>query len=258
MKKKFIFVLLLLLILFINGCRFDDTKVKIPPTWKISEKPDTDSDEWYQAGWCDDIVVILENGSIIATTEFYRNQNPVLNYIMPNRELCNCSSCNGTMVGWSHGEWGGGIIFIPIETNVFPEYRVMSENFYSFYTIGDKIFALTGLAHLGFSYGSIYELNVVGNTFEDKWEAVEILDIKYAPKTFLLVDEDLYIATSDTLIIVKDGEISDILIENAGWGILYPNSMVYANNSIFIGMRGWICEYDLDKRTEKWYDFLDE
>ena len=258
MKKNFIFVLLLpFLIWFINACNSDGNISETPSTWKTGKKPNT-SNEWHQASWSNSIFVILENDSVTATTDFEKKQNPTSYYIIPDKKSCRCSSCNGTMIGWGHGEWGGGIIFIPIETDVFPEYRVMSENFFSFYRIGDRIFALTGLAHLGSSRGSIYELVVVGETFEDRWEAVKILDIQYAPETFLLVNEDLYIATSNTLIIVKNGEISDILIENAGWGTLYPDSMVYANNSIFVGMRGWICEYDLDTRTEKWYDFLDE
>jgi len=49
--------------------------------------------------------------------------------------------------------------------------------------------------------------------------------------------------------------VTGILYEK---GTLTPNSMVYGNHSIYIGMYGGVYEYDLDTGSEKWYDYLPE
>jgi hypothetical protein len=278
MKIKFIFILLFLLTLFPNtGCHLEDKHqplsntqyynvdnmlsewekmdyekwhnpkysegiVIIPSEWKESEKPDTDSDRWwYKFFEADDIMISLDNDAIIAEAGRVREGQKYPDYLEVE---------NGTIVGFNKGEFGGWIVFMP---NDGPLYEILNENFRGFYTIGDKIYVLTGLAHMVSDYGSIYELTFVKN----KWTAREILDIGNCPAIFLLVNDELYIATyDDTLLIIKDGKISNILVKDSFFGMLHPNSMIYANNSIFIGMTGGVYMYDLDTGMDKWYEFL--
>ena len=250
MKSKILLMLLLPLILFMGGCNANNEKVKIPSDWILGGKPEKFSAKWNYANRCDDISISLDDGLMTAKT--YEWKVP-FDYLVIDREQCRCTRCNGIFVGYNYGEFGGGLIFIPIDGS---EYRVFDEKVRGFFAINDRIYVLIGLAHLGFSYGSIYELVCVGDIFEEKWEVVEILDICYAPEAFILVNNILYIATSDTLIAIKDGKISDTLVENAFWRGLYPNSMVYANNSIFIGMRSGVYVYELETGLEKWYDVI--
>ena len=169
---------------------------------------------------------------------------------------------NGTFVGINLGEFGGGIKFIP-SSGV--EYEITNENYFGFYNDNQRIFAITGLGHLS-GYGHIHELVFV----EGKWEAQIILDIGNHPIAFLAVNEELFIVTDKELLLIKDGTIADVLIDNAFWngyfpfsdsdfnyqGSLAPTTMIYADNSVYIGMYGGVYMYDLNTGMDKWYDYL--
>ena len=120
--------------------------------------------------------------------------------------------------------------------------------------VGDRKYAMTGLAHMSLDRGKLYELVLT----DGKWTAQLTLDIGSCPEIFLLVDQDLYLATSISLLVIRDGKLKNTLVKDAFWWCIYPNFMVYANRSLFIGMRGGVYTYDLDTKAETWYDFLSE
>jgi len=169
---------------------------------------------------------------------------------------------NGRFIGVGRGEWSGNIKFKP---NSGIEYDILQENCLGLCAVGEKKYALTGLAHLSTDYGSIYELIFS----KGKWKTEKILDIGNEPQAYIVVDEDLYVVTRKALIVLKEGDFLETLVEDAFWGgsfpytqngvsfssSLTPNSMVYANHSIYIGMYGGIYAYDLNTREEKWYDY---
>jgi hypothetical protein len=177
-------------------------------------------------------------------------------------ELNSCSNIlsvdNGTIVGLDFGEYGGGINFIADNGS---GYRILGDNFRGFFTpnnrgysiADDKKYVLTGSSHL-VSSGNLYELNFIKN----KWEANMLMDFHSCPETFLAINEKMYVATDDSLVVVNDGKIIDTLVKNAFWAGLYPNSMIYNNNSIYIGMRGGVYAYNLIDKTEIWYNLTDE
>jgi len=243
MKKIIVSLVVAVFLAALPGCGSagDDTgAVMIGRDWKEGKLPQSGSERWLKANHGAGIRVAVENGTMIAEKgDLWRKH--------PNELRVE----NGTFIGSDRGEWGGSIVFKPDDGS---EYEILRKNFRGFYTIGDKKFALTGLLHLMDWGGNIYEL-----VFDDgKWKAEMALDIESCPEVFLLVSNDLYIATNKALIVVRAGKSIETLVENVFWSGLYPNSMVYANHSIFIGMRGGVYVYDLNAKTETWYDFLIE
>ena len=198
------------------------------------------------------IAITVENNTIIAT------KNKQISYGEIEVE-------NGIIIGTNHGEFGGDIKF---KSSFGFEYKILDENFFGFYTFEEKNFVITGLAHMFTDYGYVYELIFSNN----KWQAKKIFDIDSQPESFLAVNNDLFIVTKNTLLVLKGGLESKVLIDNAFWepyfpffqngfnffGPLAPRSMVYGNNSIYIGMYGGMYAYDLNTGTDKWYDFLPE
>ena len=67
---------------------------------------------------------------------------------------------SGWLVGSNRGEWGGELVFIGDgEKPVF----LLRDNIEDIYRLGDRYIAVTGLAHLGFNYGSIFEIILLDN-----------------------------------------------------------------------------------------------
>lgn len=167
---------------------------------------------------------------------------------MERRALSGEMECDeGVFVGRYGGEWGGNIRF---ESKEGYSYQILEDNFRGFTTIGEKYYVLTGLAHMGTDYGAFYEF-----VFEEGiWQAKQVGDLGSCPNTFLLIDNKLYIVTNKAMF-VFDAEKDRVstLVESTLWENMYPNSMLYANRSIYIGMRGGMFVYNLDWKTQKWY-----
>jgi len=62
---------------------------------------------------------------------------------------------NGWIVGSSRGEWGGELAFIEDGGN---QYFILEDNVIDLFQLGDRIVAVTGLAHLMSNRGMVYEV----------------------------------------------------------------------------------------------------
>ena len=249
MKKIYSIVMLVLSLILVSACNNFSNEVRIKPSptydtniqidfeYKESEIPQPHSDKWYKANYGKAIAVAIKNNKIIAV-------DGVESSYSNNLEVE-----QGTIMGVDNGEWGGGVKFIPKKGN---EYKLIDENFRGFYVVGEKKYALTGLSHLSLDWGNIYQLKYSSK----KWKAKKVIDLGSCPKTFLLKDEKLYLVTDTTLCVIEDGKISENLVKEAFWRSLYPNSIVFANESLYIGMRGGIFSYNLNSKKETWYEVI--
>lgn len=152
---------------------------------------------------------------------------------------------DGYFEGMNRGEFGGYLKFY----NDFNEYQILNTNVNFMVEINDQIYVLSGLAHLGLDTGYMYRIEKE----EDVWTAKKILDIGSAPYVILADESRLYIVASSKVIMIENEEIKEVMVENAFWEGLYPNSVVIYDNKLLIGMRGCICTVDISTNELKWY-----
>ena len=97
--------------------------------------------------------------------------------------------------------------------------------------------------------GSLYELSHNGK----KWSAEKIYDLDSYPWAYLIVDNIVYLITDEALLIIENGDKITTISEDAFWGGLFPNSMVLADTTLYVGMNGGMFSYELNEHTVKWY-----
>jgi len=197
--------------------------------WTTTEIPVSCSicaNDCFIANHGEDIYITLENNVITRASE-YQHHEDVLR------------TAKGRIVGANKGEWGGSVRFIP---RFGAGYTLINDNFCGFYVINDRVFALTGLAHLTLDFGAIHELSYKNG----KWTAQIILDLESEPKAYIVVDETLYVVTGKDLLIVKNDEIVKSIPGRNGWFAAYPNSIVVADSTLYMGLRHGMFAIDLE------------
>lgn len=151
---------------------------------------------------------------------------------------------NGYFLGTNGGEFGGKLTF----TSKDNTYTILEENIIGLINFKNTYYVLTGLEHLSMNEGKMYRLE-----YDNQWTAKQVLDFKSCPYAFYTDSYGFFIVTSDKLLYVQNEKISKILVENAFWKGLYPNSVIYHDICLVIGMRGGIYTYQLSTDQQRWY-----
>ncbi len=170
---------------------------------------------------------------------------------------------NGYLIGYDHGEFGGGLKYVSSYNDIdyYVEieekdnewnYSIMGRNVRKIFEFNNKIYATRGLAHLGSNYGNLIEL-----IFNDgKWKYKYISSLIETPILTFNYGEFIYIITSQNILkIDKDLNITQILKSPFNWGILYPSSAFIKNRDIYIAMRKGILiirDFETSPKYE-WY-----
>ena len=229
-----------------------------------------------RASYSDNVVLTVNQNQLTASVVKSHSEIPE-----PDNKL---KVHGGYILGSDRGEFGGCVFFAPeqdvdnvlinLEDKSIPyewrlrftdyseffghtegQYSLVNENFRGFAEYECRKFVFTGLAHMGIDEGCFYEL-----VFEnDIWVMKEILNLDSCPEVFTQAGEKLYLATSGYLAEINlagDKPTMKVIVEGVDWGCLYPNTMIYANNSLFVGMRGFVYEYDLNSGNATWYNYL--
>lgn len=253
--KKYLILLLIPMVLLLGSCTKKITEdalkgpflqpsqastsgISVSFDWVPATAPQPMSDEWYAANHSlKDIFVSTDEGALVALEK-------------PVDYPAEIATVHGKLVGEDKGEWGGSIKFMP---DTGKDYTLVEENFQGFYTLEGRLFALTGLAHMGIDEGAIYEI-----IFRDgRWAADGIAKLDGCPEAFSIVDNMLYLVTSNSLSTVSADGMIETLLDEAFWEGLYPTSIVCADTVVFIGMRGGVYSWDSDSNDGVWYDFTD-
>jgi hypothetical protein len=146
---------------------------------------------------------------------------------------------DGWLVSYNRGEFGGAVWWFSADGS---DRRAISKHRVSqFITHQKRVLAVEGLAHLGSSEGSVIEF-----TRKDHWTVSTFIELPQSGEVVVsLPDERLCIVASDMLLALSmDGRL-EVLIPNARWGSLYPNSAVYdqISQTLYIGMRQFVATY---------------
>lgn len=125
------------------------------------------------------------------------------------------------------GEFGGTFYFYPFDTTR-KAVTIKKGNIKFIFEYKDKIYFIDGLAHGGYSGGTLYELDTIRQNFTYK----KILEFEDAPEAFAIYGDEFLIATHQNFYIVKDFK-KKMLFKDTFWSSLYPNSIAAFDDAHF-------------------------
>jgi hypothetical protein len=143
--------------------------------------------------------------------------------------------------GTDNGEWGGELTLTDRRGR---RVTLVEDNVHSLMPTGDGLFVLTGLSHMSLSRGAIYRVRSPG--LDPKIERVTLLPDAPAVALVDARRPDLFrtiiIGYSTVMVFTSFGgdEQIEVLMVDAPWGALYPDSAVMLDDSLVFGMRGGI------------------
>jgi hypothetical protein len=152
---------------------------------------------------------------------------------------------DGWIVSFNGGEFGRGLWWFAPDGK--SRYKIAEAWIEGFIPTEVGLLALEDLAIGSRSKGRIIRLSQAPG---GKWQSEDFVDLEKRPKVYAkAADGSLMIATTDRLLRVNPASKKvDVLIYDAFWGILYPNSMVItADGSIYVGMRHGVAKIEKTK-----------
>jgi hypothetical protein len=155
---------------------------------------------------------------------------------------------DGWLVGFNKGEFGAALYWFSSDGK--HNYKISDHQVSEFFHLPDGVYAVEGLAHLTMNEGSL--IRVTRRAPNAQWEAHKVVPLPAAPQTAAITgDGSLILTLFDALVRADPNHKVHILLADAPWWGLYPNSSILADHEhkLFIGMRQYVGEFDL--RTRK-------
>lgn len=141
---------------------------------------------------------------------------------------------DGALVGYNRGEWGGAVWWF--SRNHKKRREISRDQVLSFLEKDGEIYALKGLAHLGYSHGALIKFRSGGN---GSWyaEAVAILPGEPGPYTWVGPKEILLIAGGKLVRLHLDGDRKTL--HESQWGFGRASSLVAkGDGTVYVGSGG--------------------
>jgi len=203
---------------------------------------------------------------------------------------CELDVDSGKFIGIDHGEFGGGLFFVPkeiatrldeiegfshdskmfslsaigAECIIYEEQPYWFSNVSSIFRHGDRILYLAGLAHMGTDEGALMEVVTQDGKFVSKL----ICDLDSCPRVYHICHNKIYIAANskfvvfdlsrDTVYLKMD--TSGFIVctskteKSSSWQSLNSTSVAVLNDAnVYIGFNGGIQKLDLYHETESFY-----
>ena len=278
-------IISILMILMISLSTFGQEMLTFLKNWKTYPVPENSLLNYNNAK--NDWIVYLDKNEIrVIDDRSYRYKQNLVNKKLPfqieQSGLIDIVQLkDGYLVGLNNGEWGGGLYWY--SKNGKKKYKIFDSAFCSpvvqFIKRDNEIYAITGISHLGMSFGNIIKIEKE----KKAWKLEEFVKLPNAPYAIQLdskanmlvftssglysIDKEKNIDTlaikmrrpivptieiellNDTLIIEKEPlQIYPKWL----WGFLYPTSMVIQYDMVYVGMRGGVYKFDLTTKKEEW------
>jgi hypothetical protein len=153
----------------------------------------------------------------------------------------------GLLVGSEQGEWGGWVKYVPFYGE---PYFVTYGNTSGIFELDGDIYCLWhgNVMIRGYKSG-IKKLYLSEETWRSQDDFMELPEV---PLAYLVDDGRVYIVTPTKLLLFENEKIT-VLAEDCFWQRLGPNSLVKIAESLYIGMRGGVAEYDLATGETRWW-----
>jgi len=169
--------------------------------------------------------------------------------VIPNRVL---KVSDGWLAGYNRGEFGAFLWWFSADGK--EKYKISDHQINEFIVHNRRIFAVEGLAHMGFDDGSLIEISQKGG----KWAADTFVDLPESGDAVTILKDDRFcIATSRMLLAISLDKRIELLSSHSDWGWLPVNSIAVDTQSehVYVGMRQFVARYNL-KRNDHSYEFL--
>jgi len=119
------------------------------------------------------------------------------------------------------------------------------------FELNSKIYAIEGIAHIGIDYGQVIEI------YKDTiWEYKTVNKLIESPIITAKYRKEQIIVTSQYILKMTENEqIEQILKSPFNWGFLYPSSLFFEKNDIYLSMRQGILKIESFMTNPKyeWY-----
>jgi hypothetical protein len=140
-------------------------------------------------------------------------------------------------IGLNRGEFGGGLYINAVgqgEEPFFPG------NIVALVPLGDDLYVIEGLAHMGTNGGSIHAIR----NFKEPSAPERITLLPSAPEAVLVDTTNdkpiIVIVGHDSLMIFEPDKRLRVIHHDAFWGSLYPSSLVKYHEYYVFGIRGGV------------------
>lgn len=151
---------------------------------------------------------------------------------------------DGWIIAYDQGEFGAAVYWSNEDGT--KKQKISDLHINGFQAEGNRILAITGLAHLSSSRGSLVELKLNAKG----WSVVELIKITESAEAIARIKKEEYvIVTSESLIQVSLRKKVNTLIRT-DWGGLYPSSLIVDKNTAYIGMRQFVARYKLTPKNQ--------
>lgn len=215
---------------------YGQNNIIIPQSFKETIPPKVWSDAWFK----------LNNSKNECKVEIVNSKLKI--GTAKNIYECKLEIENGILLGTDRGEFGGQLIFIPNDKSN-DTIKVTKGNINFLFRFKSKIYFISGLAHMTFNGGGMFEIKREGNHFSFQ----KVIEFESAPMAFTIYKDKLYLAADKGFYVIKDLK-KEIFFKDVFWEGLYPNSIAVANNqNVFVGIRSGIVKLDLTTKKIKFY-----
>ena len=217
-----------------------------------------------------DFAVSLVNGELQILHSQQRGTG--FNYNLPQ----------GLLKGIDHGEFGGALYFLPVDTNQNfnvngkPTDKTDAFKLYAFgkaniktdkdirnlillrggnqsfiFKYKDSLYIAESLAHMSLRTGELYTVDLKGNNFTIQ----QVIDFKDAPEAITVFNDKMLVACSSSFFVL-DSNNKTKTFDHLFWDLLFPNSIVArSEREVYVGIRGGYVKLNLESRQVTFYKY---
>ena len=152
---------------------------------------------------------------------------------------------DGWLVASNFGEFGAWLDWFS-ETGD-STYEISNHHVVDFVQVEGNLMAVEGLAHLSLSTGSVIRLVQLS----DRWMVEEVAPLPAAPRIGLAHLNSILIVHGDGLARSTASGSLEQLVRFPYLGRLYPESALIHGQKLYVGMRGYVWEVDLETKAAR-------
>ncbi len=153
---------------------------------------------------------------------------------------------DGWLAGYNRGEFGSALWWFDKEGK--SSYEISHHQVNQFFKYEGRYFAVEGLAHLGFSEGSVIEITLKNR----KWIAETFVELPESGEAAaILPDGRVCIATTRMLLALSMSKTMEILVPRARWYYPHVIQVDAKAGHVYVGMRQFVARYDLGANSRR-------
>ncbi|MFT5634055.1 MAG: hypothetical protein ACI9SQ_001782 [Rubritalea sp.] len=244
-------VLLLALSFYVKITACPEEYNPIVQNWITIKKPDLNLANYSNHHWC-----VKKSGEIVSAQLCSGENQPTLFPKFDTKIQLNSrgriatpslthKAKEGWIIAYDEGEFGAAVYWFNDDGT--KKQKISDLHINGFQIEGKRILAITGLAHMGSTRGSLVEFKL-----NDKgWKLTELIKFPASAEAIARVKKDDYIIiTTYSLLRINPKNQVKTLIKT-DWCGLYPTSLIVNKDTVYVGMRQFVARYKLTPKNQQ-------